>query len=163
MNKAKELYDRRHIESSMNSPTKIWNVINKKIGKNRKKKNSINYLTDSNKKISDPVKIAEHLNKFFCSIGKKLSDKIRSPTNEEIKLPTRNSKSIFFEPTNHQEIFIIICWMENKNGGIDNINGKTLKTLVEYIAEPLIHTFNLCIEKAIWPDALKTAEVYTCS
>ena len=49
--------------------------------------------------------------------------------------------------------------MENKNGGIDNINGKTLKTLVEHIAEPLVHTFNLCIEKAIWPDALKIAEV----
>ena len=143
----------------MNSPKKIWNVINKKIGKNRKRKNSINYLTDSNKKISDPVKIAEHLNKFFCSIGKKLSDKIRSPTNEEIKLPTRNSKSIFFEPSNHQEISIIICRMENKNGGIDNINGKTLKTLVDNKAEPLVHTFNLCIEKAIWPDALKTAEV----
>ena len=88
-----------------------------------------------------------------------LSDKIRSPTNEKIKLPTRNSKSIFLEPTNHQEISIIICRMENKNGGIDNINGKTLKTLVEHIAEPLVHTFNLCMEKAIWPDALKTAEV----
>ena len=42
---------------------------------------------------------------------------------------------------------------------IDNINGKTLKTLVKHIAEPLVHTFNLCIEKAIWPDAQKTAEV----
>ena len=49
--------------------------------------------------------------------------------------------------------------MENKNGGIDNINGKTLKTLVEHIAEPLVHIFNLCIEKTIWPDALKTTEV----
>ena len=98
-----------------------------------------------------------YLNKFFYSIGKKLSDKIRSPINEEIKLPTRNSKSIYFEPTNHQEISKIICRMENKNVGIDNINGKTLKTLVEHIAEPLVDTYN--IQKAIWPDALKTAEV----
>ena len=34
INKAKELYDKRQIESSMNSPKKIWNVINQKIGKN---------------------------------------------------------------------------------------------------------------------------------
>ena len=41
INKAKELYHKRRIESSMNSPKKIWNVINQKIGKNRKRKNSI--------------------------------------------------------------------------------------------------------------------------
>ena len=49
--------------------------------------------------------------------------------------------------------------MENQNSGIDNINGKTLKTLVEHLTEPLVHIFNLCIDKAIWSDALKTAEV----
>ena len=49
--------------------------------------------------------------------------------------------------------------MGNKNGGIDNINGKTLKTLVEHLAEPLVHIFNLCIDKTIQSDALKTKEV----
>ena len=49
--------------------------------------------------------------------------------------------------------------MENKNGGIDNINSKTLKTVVEHITEPLVHIFNNCIELAIWPDELKMAEV----
>ena len=149
INKAKDLYDKKQIEASMNSPKRTWMVINQKIGKNRKRNNNIYYLTDSNKKISDPVKIAEHLNKFFCSIGKKL-----------IKLPTMNSKSICFEPTNHQEISKVICRMESQNGGIDNINGKTLKTLVKHITEqPLGHIFNNCIEKAIWPDELKMAEV----
>ena len=62
--------------TSMNNPKSIWNVINQKIVKYRKRNNNINYLTDSNKKMSDCVKIAEHLNKFFCSIGKKLSDRI---------------------------------------------------------------------------------------
>ena len=70
-----------------------------------------------------------------------------------------NSKSIFFEPTNHHEIENIICNMENKNGGNDNINAKTLKTLVEHLIDPLTHIFNLCITKAIWPDTLKSAEV----
>ena len=49
--------------------------------------------------------------------------------------------------------------MENKNGGNDNINTKTLKTLVELLVDPLTHIFNLCIHKAIWPDALKSADV----
>ena len=61
----------------MNNSKSIWNVINQKIGKNCKRNNNINYIIDNNKKISNPQKIAEQLNKFFCNIGKKLSDKIR--------------------------------------------------------------------------------------
>ena len=69
-----------------------------------------------------------------------------------------NSKTIFLEPTNHQEIeYIVIRNMQNKNGGIDNINTKTLKTLLEHLVDTLVHIFNLCIDQAIWPDALKTA------
>ena len=123
-----------------------------KIGKNRKRSKNINYIIDNNKKISDPQKIAEHLNKFFCIIRKKLSDKIRPLKNWEIKLPTMNSKSIFIEPNNHHEIENIICNMDNKNGRNNNINAKTLNTLVEHLIDPLTHIYNLCIDKAIWPD-----------
>ena len=49
--------------------------------------------------------------------------------------------------------------MENKNGGNDNINAKTLKALVELLVDPLTHIFNLCIDKAIWPDVLKSVDV----
>ena len=49
--------------------------------------------------------------------------------------------------------------MENKNGDNDNINAKTLKTLGEFLVGLLTHTFNLCIDKALWPDALKSADV----
>ena len=49
--------------------------------------------------------------------------------------------------------------MENKNRGNDNITAKTLKTLVEFLVDPLTHIFNLCIDKTIWPDALKSADV----
>ena len=93
----------------------MCNVINQKIGKNSKKKNSSNYIIENNKKISDSNEIAKHFNKYFCNIGKKLSDKIRPPINEEIKIPSMNSKSIFFQPTNQNEIKNIINNMENKN------------------------------------------------
>ena len=105
-------------------------------------------MIENNKKISDSKEIAEHFNKYFCNIAKKLSDKIRPPINEEIKLPSMNSKSIYFEPTNQNKIKSIINNMENKNGGNDNINAKTLKTLVELLVDPLTHIFNLCIYRS---------------
>ena len=67
-----------------------------------------------------------------------------------------NRKSIFITPTNHIEILNIIHNMENKNGGIDYINTKTLSV---HIVDQLVHICNLCIDKATWPDALKIAEV----
>ena len=49
--------------------------------------------------------------------------------------------------------------MKIKNGEVDKINAKRLKAISEHIADPLAHIINKCIEKAIWPDALKAAEV----
>ena len=59
----------------------MWNVINQKIGKNSKKENNINYIIENKKKISDSKEIAEHFNKYFSNIGKKLSRKMRPPIN----------------------------------------------------------------------------------
>ena len=54
--------------------------------------------------------------------------------------------------------------MENKNGGNDNINAKTLKTLVELLLllDPLTHIFNLCIgslklQCALWICTVRAA------
>ena len=40
VNKAKESYDKKPIESSMNNIKSMWSVINQKIEKNSKKKNN---------------------------------------------------------------------------------------------------------------------------
>ena len=68
-----------------------------------------------------------------------------------------NRKSIFITPTNHIEILNIINNMENKNGGIDYINTKTLKALSVHIVDQLVHICS--IDKATWPDASKIAEI----
>ena len=54
---------------------------------------------------------------------------------------------------------ITINSLKLKNGGVDKINAKTLRIIYKYIAEPLAHIINLCITQAIWPDALKKAEI----
>ena len=74
-------------------------------------------------------------------------------------MPKPNNKSMFLEITDALEINTIIHNMKNKAGGVDNINTKILKTLVNYIITPLEHIFNLSIDKSIWPDNLKNAEV----
>ena len=103
------------------------------------KQKNINYIIDNSVKITDSTNMAEHMNKFFCEIGKKISDRIMPLRNEKIKLPPINRKTIFITPTNHIEILNIINNMENKNGGIDYTNTKTLKTLSVHIVSTCSH------------------------
>ena len=49
--------------------------------------------------------------------------------------------------------------MTNKAVGIDNIDSNFLKCMSNCIVHPLEYVFNLCITQAVWPNALKTAEV----
>ena len=99
------------------------------------------------------------MNKFFCEIGKKINNRIVPPRNEKIELPPMERKSIFITPTNHIGILNIINNIENKTGGIDNINTKKLKTLSVHIVDQLVQICNLCIDNATWPDVLKIAKV----
>ena len=105
------------------------------------------------------MEIANIMNKYFCEIGQKLSEKIDKPIQTEISLPKMNKNSIFVNPTNAYELTNIINSLKLKSGGVDKINAKKLKIICKYIAEPLSHISNTCIERATWPDALKKAEI----
>ena len=74
-------------------------------------------------------------------------------------MPKPNSKSLFLEPTDALEINAIIYNMKNKARGVDSINTKILKPLVNYIISPLEHILNLSMKKYIWLDNLKSAQV----
>ena len=99
------------------------------------------------------------MNEYYCNLGKNLSNRITTPTHRKIELPTNNPETMFIQPTNENEIIEVINDLKLKKGGIDKINARTLKTIRTLIADPLAYLFNLCIERSIWPDILKTAEV----
>ena len=99
------------------------------------------------------------MNTYFCEIGTKLCENIQSPKNTSLKLPPNYLKTIFNKPTDCLEVTNIINELKDKNGGLDKINSKTIKIMKNNIIIPLVHILNLCIDKSIWPDSLKNAEV----
>lgn len=156
---AKIKYERNRISKNCNDPKKLWEIINEKMGKTKRKSdNTINSINDNGKKILGDSNIASCMNKYFCEIGKNLSEKLRN-CNEKSKSIINNPKSIFINPTNSKEINKVIKELKDKAGGEDQINAKILKELVTYISIPLVHIFNLSIEKSVWPEALKSAIV----
>ena len=107
-----------------------------------KSNDTIDYIKVDNVKISNKMEIANIINKYFCEIGQTLSEKIDKSIQTEISLQKMNKNSL-----------------KLKSGCVDKINAKTLKIICKYIAEPLSHIINTCIERATWPDALKKAEI----
>ena len=157
---AKIKYEKNLIEKNSGNPRHLWKIINPKLGNKGKNDNNISEIYDENKEIvKDPSKIANIMNDHYSKMGKEMSDKIIARGNNFIQLPPSNVNSIYLNPTNEIEVKKIIENMKIKNGGVDKINAKTLKTISDNIADPLAHIINKCIEKSIWPDALKVAEV----
>lgn len=61
---AKVKYDKKQIESNINNPKKLWEVINDKIG-NKKSRDTINCIKTGDKKVTDKTEIANDMNSFF--------------------------------------------------------------------------------------------------
>lgn len=158
---AKNNHEKREVDRNSQNPKGLWRIINSKLNKRKNKNNTVTIksIRQNNQMLTDPSEISNTLNTYFCNIGVELSNKIDTPTNQRMVLPPNNCNSIFLNPTNRDEVAAIIKNMKNKAGGVDNINVKTLKTLSKYIIDPLTHIFNLCIEKSIWPQCLKEAEI----
>lgn len=157
---AKLIYDRDLIKRNSDNCGKLWLVVKKILGKEAKNNDEINYVyNNNNQKITDSKTICNLMNTYFSEIGYNLSRNIHEPRNSRLTLPQVNPKTIFILPTDIYEVTSIINKMKMKSGGVDSINMKTIKTLIIYIIEPIVHIINLSIEKSIWPDALKCADI----
>ena len=142
------------------NPRQLWKLINTRLGKKLNKTNEIKYIIDeSNNKITNPVDIANKFNDFFCTIGPTFSRNIIRPNNPNLFNTRSNRSSIFLRPTNTLEIRTIISNLKDKTGGVDGISTKVIKAISDHILQPLVHIFNLCIQKSLWPESLKRAEV----
>ena len=116
-------------------------------------------MGDDGNIVNDTKDMANVMNKYFSNIGKKISQSITQLVGEKAALPPIHPKTIFLQPTDHTEIEKIIKIMKDTAGGRDTISSKVLKEISIYIAETLAFIFNVCIERAIWPEILKQAVI----
>ena len=125
---------------------------------NNKKINHISYLLNSDRVINDTKNIADSFNHYYINVAKNLPKDIIQP-NTKFKEKIID-KTMFMQKANNTEILKVINSLkENKANGYDNILAKTLKIIKDYIAQPLVHIFNLIIETEKFPEQLKTAVV----
>ena len=153
----------KQIEFYKNSSKKLWNILNKVIGKTRNKmelptkiKNTRGIL------VHGSLAIANTFCDFFSNVGPNLASKIPLPN----KTYTSYMDGIFCDstlllaPTDPYEISNIINKLGNKtSSGYDGISNIFLKQISPEICLPLSIIFNKSIESATFPDSMKLGDI----
>ena len=95
------------------------------------------------------------------NIGPNLANRIPQTEKSFVHyLKNRNTDTLFFIPTDTEEIIDIVEKSNNKKSkGFDDISNDLLKKIITEIAIPLEHVINLSIVNGIVPDKMKIAKV----
>ena len=157
---SKREYYSSQLKTYKNDMKNTWKIINNVLNKNRKK-SQISKINNEGTIVDDPTSIAETFNEYFSQIGSNLAKKVpqsNEPFYEYLDNP--NQHSLFFTPTNEDEIINIIKNLQvKKSAGPDDIPNSLLKRIVGVIVCPLVHIFNLSLNTGRVPDKLKIAKV----
>ena len=115
-------------------------------------------------KISNKNAIAEGFNKYYTSIGSKLSSKIENENfvpGFDYKTHVKVSNNSFsFQEVSSDKILNIVLSLQNKtSSGTDGISNVMLKTISPYIIKPLFNMFNKSLKNGTVPDDFISAKV----
>ena len=157
---SKKLYFTGELNKAEGNPNSTWKVLNEIMNKS-KPHNKIDSLNINDQEINNSADIAEAFNSFFTNIGPELASKIpHNNTHFSEYLPQQQNNTIFFHPTNEDEIIKTVnAFKSKKSSGYDGISTKLLKQIIYCIVSPLEHVFNLSLSTGTCPDLLKTAKV----
>ena len=163
--KSKQTYFKSEIIKAKTNSQKTWKTMNKII--NIKKNNVHNeikeILDENNQTVNEPKKMSNIFNKYFTTIGSKLSQNITSNLNYTNPKHTKNKirDSFYLSPMSPSEVKTYILQLNsNKATKSNSVPIKILKLTVDIVAPILSTIFNKCIYEGVFPDMLKSAEVH---
>lgn len=172
MSKAKKDYDIRlksikrkaavdHIAHAENKSKAFWQIINSERG-NKCPKPSQPQLMIEGENTTNPLLIANHLNKYFTNIADNTLKTQPRTKIQTIAQPQNTNYDITqLPPTNESEVENIIKSLKPKtSAGLDEISAKMLKHCSEPLIRPLVRIINLSLAQGHFPSALKRSKVY---
>jgi len=158
---SKKLHITSRLNENSKNPRETWKILNEVIGKNAgldkiQKLNIDGMLTD------DPMTIANGFNDFFVKIGKQISDSVIPPTRNFESYLNQNPNIIplNLQNTTPEHIIKTVKAMVAKNSSdFDGVSSKMIKFIINEIALPLSHIFNLSLNLGVFPSKLKKSRV----
>ena len=137
-----------------------WKNINDVLGRTKQINLNHKYYKDDCI-FENPDDIVNGFNDYFVNVGQEQASKIPNSTKHFTDfLGERCHSSLFFNPTNQEEIFKVVNSLKNKKSyGSDEISNNLLKLIIPYIINPLVHIFNISLLSGVFPSDMKIAKV----
>ena len=158
---AKQLHYKKILADEKQNIGKVYDIVNQ-ICKLKNKENLVpkNIIQSNGKLTSEPLEIAQTLNQYFVNIGCNMAKNIPEPSSTFRNPSTSIINSIFLSPSTPNEVSLLIDQLRNRKAVRHNdAETKFLKYSKSIISPVISDLFNLCIEKGIFPNCLKVAEV----
>ncbi|KAL3266221.1 hypothetical protein HHI36_010403 [Cryptolaemus montrouzieri] len=110
--------------------TGLWSIVSDKV----RKRESIDCIRDSDKRmIADRQHITNEFNKYFATIGKRLTEKCGVNVRDSLHKPLRNPNTIAFFLSDDTEVMGIIKELKNNKASTDEIKAEILKKIAPFI------------------------------
>ena len=142
---------------------KLWQLINRIIGKENNKQNTIESLKIDNMIKYDSESITNSFNEYFSTVGESLAKQqnCKAPELEGyLKSQNQHHTSMFLHPTTTNKILALIKNLPNKRSSrYDNISNLLSKTLSTQISVQLEIIFNKSIEEGTFRTNMKKADI----
>ena len=160
---AKSTYYQTKCKEFNSNAKKMWDPINRVIGKASDKSSVISHIKIDQIEILNEKAIANEFGKYFSNVGKEFANRVGDPKNNiayySYKI-FRNPNSIYFYPTSEIEIRKLIENLPNKtSSGHDNISNILLKKICPIITQPLVLIFNLSLLNGVFLSRMKLSEI----
>ena len=108
----------------------------------------------------DQAKIALEFNSFFINIGKNLASKVPNASTPFEYFVNKSDFVMETKPLSMNKLKDTFCSSKSsKYPRYDDISYNVIKKCFGILGELLKHLFNLSIEKGVFPDDLKIAQV----
>ena len=158
--KSKKLHLQNFFAENAKDIRKTWSGIKNIINIRSSTKGQPTSILINNELETDPTKIAEGFNTYFCSIAEKLQQNIYFTDNFAKYLNTPLNHNFLFKSVDSNEVIFIIDSLENnKATGPNSIPTEILKIIKYNICYPLKEIINMSFATGVYPDKLKIAKV----
>ena len=161
---AKKLFFENQLKLAQSNLKKTWNILKNVLNQTPKKSKPLSCLLVDGIECTDPLTMAEALNKFFTSAASLIVDQI-TPTDrppDPAAEPELHHPLFSFvnAPVTRSEIADVIKLLKDKKTqDYCGISVNFLKSISDQLQIPLQHIINLSLETSIVPSQMKIAKV----
>lgn len=161
----KKTYFENKLLEHKNNGRKLWATCNSILG--RHKPNSPSCIEEKGVYLTKPSEVANYFNNFFIDKVSGLRSKMKLCEEDMrntvlIKERIMNGKNctLALKAVSINEVKELLKSVKSDTQfGLDNIDGRMVKIMAEYIALPVCHILNCSIREGVFPHAWRVAKV----